>query len=173
MYTLLYFVIHSLIHSLIRSHLLTWPILVTLNSVSCHLRLYRLRSEVLLLLLPTLNSATWQHQAVLPLVSQRTPTFIEVLWCITAPLPFREHPCHSGWLVTMHSLRAFTRRSPCTIYSSGDNTLTHTKNSAHRWLSLAFKTMLLPKPSSNCCLDPPHASYTIRNVAKEDIPSCC
>ena len=88
MYTLLYFVIHSLIHSLIRSHLLTWPILVTLNSASCHLRLYRLRSEVLLLLLPTLHSATWQHQAVLPcLVSEHQ---LLLKFC-DASL----HPCHS------------------------------------------------------------------------------
>ena len=40
--------------------------------------------------LAKLNSAT-------PL-NQRAPAFIEVSSCITAPLPIREHPCHSWWL---------------------------------------------------------------------------
>ena len=45
--------------------------------------------------LATLSSAT--------LVSQRAPPFIEVSPCITAPLPFREHPCHTVQFSSVHS----------------------------------------------------------------------
>ena len=43
MYALLYFVIYSLIHSLIYSHLLRWPLLVTMNSVPWQLGGHRLK----------------------------------------------------------------------------------------------------------------------------------
>ena len=59
--------------------------------------------------------------------SKRAPAFIEVASCITAPLPFKDHPYHSGWLATMHSLQASTHMSPFTIESSDDNYLTYIK----------------------------------------------
>ena len=92
MYTLICFAIHSLICSLIymHSHWLTWPLLVALNSAPWQLGGYHPIPMGFLLLLATLSSAT--------AVSQRAPAFIKVSSCTTAPLPFREHPCHSGWL---------------------------------------------------------------------------
>ena len=44
------------------------------------------------------NNNTWRPK----LASSKNMT------CITAPLPFREHPCHTGWLVTLHSLQTYT-----------------------------------------------------------------
>ena len=57
MYTLLHFAIHSFTHS----HLLTWPLLATLNSAPWQMGGYHVSLWVLVLHLRTLNSATWQH----------------------------------------------------------------------------------------------------------------
>ena len=126
MCALLYFVIHSLIHSLIHSHLLSLPLLATLSSAPWPLEGvggwgwgwgYHLWSGVLLLLLVTLSSATWQHLTVLP----RSVSEHQLL------LTFRHaslHPCHSestpailGEFATMQSLQVCTHMSPLTIYS--------------------------------------------------------
>ena len=81
---------HLLTYIYMHSHWLTWPLLVALNSAPWQLGGYHPIPRGFLLLLATLSSAT--------AVSQRAPAFIKVSSCITAPLPFREHPCHSGWL---------------------------------------------------------------------------
>ena len=141
MYALLYFPTLPLIHSLIHSHWLTWPRLVTLNSAPWKLGGYQLRPGVLLLLLATLNSAT-------P-VSQWAPAFIDISSCITARLPCREHPCHSGWLATMHSLQACTHMSPLTIYSSGSNNLTHTKTQNATIIPSFFLKITIFKHTAN------------------------
>ena len=87
----------------------------------------------------TLSSAT--------LVSQQTPAFIEVSSCITAPLPFREHPCHSGWVATMHSLQACTHKSPVAIYSSGYNNLTHENPKALHLNGVCWQILMKLKTS--------------------------
>ena len=97
----------------------------------------------------TLNSATWQHLAVLP----RSVSEHQLL------LTFRHaslHPCHSestpailSDFATMHSLQACTHMSPFIIYSSSNNNLTHAKTQNASFLLLLFLKITIFNHTAN------------------------